>query len=175
MSDDKARKVYRSDTPKGMPATPLDLYEGAKDTYRNVKNTLGNMLGLNSKTAAPSTSRATDIELLPPGMTQSGNVNLYDQPIVQNQDGTTSTVDSSSYRINGEEVLLPSVTPDGRHLRNPQAIIDEFMKTDRHLGKFQTPEAATAYAKQLHEDYASGRYAKQPRVKSNNDLIDMSD
>ena len=164
MPDDQTRKVYRSNTPKGIPATPRDLYEGVKGKYLSIKNTLGDML--QSKTAEAPADRTTDIELLPPGMIQSGNINLYDQPVVKNSDGTTSTVDSSSYGIDGKEMLLPSVTPDGRHLRNPQAIIAEFRKTGRHLGAFQTPEAATAYAQQLHEDYANGRYGKSSRVKS---------
>jgi hypothetical protein len=163
--DDQTRKVYRSNTPKGMPATPLDMYKGVKEKVLNIKDTLGNML--RSKTAELPAARTTDIELLPPGMIQSGNINLYDQPVVKNSDGTTSTVDSSSYGIDGKETLLPSVTPDGRHLRNPQAIIAEFRKTGRHLGTFQTPEAADAYAQQLHEDYANGRYDKSSRVKSN--------
>jgi len=165
MPDDQTRKVYRSNTPKGMPATPLDMYEGVKEKVLNIKDTLGNML--RSKTAELPAARTTDIELLSPGMIQSGNINLYDQPVVKNSDGTTSTVDSSSYGIDGEEILLPSVTPDGRHLRNPQAIISEFRKTGRHLGTFKTPEAATAYAQQLHEDYANGRYDKSSRVKNN--------
>jgi hypothetical protein len=165
MPDDQTRKVHSSNTPKGMPATPLDMYEGVKEKVLNIKDTLGNML--RSKTAELPAARTTDIELLSPGMIQSGNINLYDQPVVKNSDGTTSTVDSSSYGIDGKEMLLPSVTPDGRHLRNPQAIIAEFRKTGRHLGMFQTPEAATAYAQQLHEDYANGRYDKSSRVKSN--------
>jgi hypothetical protein len=158
MPQEETKPAYRSNTPKGMPSTPKDLYEGAKETYQRLKNTLGNMLG--SKAA-----RMTDIELLPPGMIQSGNIDLYAQPIVRNQDGTTSTVDSSSYNIDGQEVLLSSVTPDGRHLRNPQAIIAEYRKTGRFLGKFETPQAATAYAQRLHEDYANGRYDKSSRAQ----------
>lgn len=94
----------------------------------------------------------------------NGNIDLFGQPIVQNPDGTTSTVDSSSYNIDGMEVLLPSVTPDGRHLRTPEEVVGEYRRTGRHLGKFRTPEEATAYASQLHNEYARGRYLTRPAV-----------
>lgn len=98
------------------------------------------------------------------GQLEPGNIDLARQPKVRNADGSVSTVDSSSYNLDGQEVLLPSVTPDGRHLVKPDgtpdhtAIIREYQKTGRHLGKFRTPEEATAYAQKLHEDYAAGRY-----------------
>src|SRR5436190_8815407 len=87
-----------------------------------------------------------------------GNIDLYAQPKVKNPDGTTSTVDSRSYNIDGKEVLLPSVTPDGRHLRTDNEIVAEYEKTGRHLGKFNSVAEANAYAEQLHNDYAAGKY-----------------
>lgn len=92
------------------------------------------------------------------GMLAPGNVDLRAQPEVKNPNGSTSTVDSSSYNIGGREVLLPSVTPDGRHLQSPDEIVAEYEKTGRHLGQFQSPAAATSYAKQLHDDYEAGAY-----------------
>lgn len=91
-----------------------------------------------------------------------GNIDLFAQPVVKNPDGTTSTVDSSSYNIDGKEVLLPSVTPDGRHLKTADEILAEYDKTGRHLGIFADPDSATAYARQLHDDYAAGKYTRQP-------------
>ena len=91
------------------------------------------------------------------GMQEPGNVDLFKQPAVQNADGSISTVDSLSVNIDGKEVLLPTVTPDGRHL-SQEAALEEFKKTGRHMGKFDSPEAATAFAKQVHEDYAAGKY-----------------
>lgn len=130
----------------------------------------------------PGTARATEAELVaqgwspdaaaelsrkpePPttrGLVTPGNVDLFAQPKVKNPDGTTSTVDSSSYNIDGVEVLLPSVTPDGRHLQTEDEIIAEYERTGRHLGKFSDPDSATAYASQLHDDYAAGKYDRQP-------------
>lgn len=92
------------------------------------------------------------------GPIEPGNVDLAKQPKVRNADGSISTVDSSSYNIDGAEVLLPSVTTDGRHLSTPDEIVAEFKRTGRHLGKFRTPQEANAYAEQLHRDYASGKY-----------------
>ena len=89
-----------------------------------------------------------------------GNVDLFKQPKVKNPDGTTSTVDSRSFNFDGKEVLLPSVTPDGRHLRTDDEIISEYQKTGRHLGMFSDVASANRYASQLHDDYAAGRYDK---------------
>lgn len=94
------------------------------------------------------------------GMVEPGNVDLYAQPEVENADGSISTVRSMSVGFDGAEVLIPQVTPDGRSL-TPQEAIEEFQKTGRHLGKFDTPENATAYAQKLHEDYAAGAYRKR--------------
>lgn len=91
-----------------------------------------------------------------------GNVDLQSQPKVKNADGSTSTVDSRSFNFDGNEVLLPSVTPDGRHLKTDDEVIAEYKKTGRHLGKFKTVEEANAYAKRLHEDYAAGKYDVAP-------------
>lgn len=94
--------------------------------------------------------------------TEKGNIDLYGQPEVKNPDGTTSTVHSRSYNIDGQEVLLPAVTPDGRHLQTDDEIVEEYRKTGRHLGKFQTPAEATAYGSRLSQEYASGKYRERP-------------
>src|SRR5215471_3731208 len=90
-------------------------------------------------------------------MLEPGNIDLFKQPKVQNPDGSVSTVDSFSVNIDGAEVLLPTVLPDGRHVTPDQAV-QEYRRTGQHLGKFTTPQAATAYAQQLHDDYAAGKY-----------------
>lgn len=104
--------------------------------------------------------------------TGPGNINLFSQPIVKNPDGTTSTVDSSSYGMDGQEVLLPSVTGDGRHLSADSDIIAEYRKTGRHLGKFKDPQEATNYATQLHNDYEAGNYT--PPLATSRQDVDSS-
>ena len=94
---------------------------------------------------------------------EPGNVDLYRQPEVPNPDGSTSTVDSRSYNIDGSEVLLPSVTPDGRHLQTDDEIVAEYFTTGRHLGKFATVPDANEAAAQIHGDYARGRYRATAR------------
>lgn len=54
-------------------------------------------------------------------------------------------------------MLLPRITPDGRILATKRDTIDEYVKTGRHLGIFDSPSNATKYADQIHKDYASGK------------------
>lgn len=120
--------------------------------------------------------RATGVLELPhtdavPGLVTPGNIDNYQQPTVENADGSVSTVDSLSVNLDGREVLLPTVTPDGRHFagsdeeRTHQAV-DEYRRTGRHLGMFDTPEHATAFAEQLHNDYAAGTFDHAGKFKS---------
>jgi hypothetical protein len=88
-----------------------------------------------------------------PGMVERGNIDLSKRPVVKNPDETISTVRSMSFREGQNEVLVPTVSDDGKILSNDQAIA-LYRKTGKHLGKFLSPESATAYAKKLHEQQA---------------------
>jgi len=90
---------------------------------------------------------------VPQGMIQQGNIDLNTRPVVKNQDGTVSTVRSIGINVNGREVLIPTVSEDGRVMSNAEAV-DTFKKTGRHLGMFGSEQDATRYAKQLHEQQA---------------------
>jgi hypothetical protein len=95
---------------------------------------------------------------------EAGNVDLYNRPKVHNpKTGGTSTVFSKSWNIDGKEVLLPTVSDDGRMMSDDEAKA-QYRKTGKHLGKFKNPADANAYAKQLHEDYAAGKYEKRPTM-----------
>ena len=96
-----------------------------------------------------------------------GNVDLYRQPSVFNPHGGRSTVSSMGKGFDGQEYLLPQVTPDGR-LLTPDKAIEEFLKTGRHLGIYTDPQSATRAGRVLHEQYARGKYST-----TQNDLINQ--
>lgn len=91
-----------------------------------------------------------------PGMVSPGNIDLTTRPQVKNADGSVSTVRSMSFEENGKEILVPTVSDDGRILSDDEAIAN-YHKTGKNLGVFESPAAATAYANQLHNDYAAGK------------------
>lgn len=85
------------------------------------------------------------------GQLQPGNIDLSNRPIVRNPDGSISTVRSISANFDGQEVLIPTVSEDGRVLSDDDAIA-QYQRTGRNLGIFDTPDNATAYAQSLHRD-----------------------
>ena len=85
-----------------------------------------------------------------PGRKQAGNIDIFARPVVQNEDGSISTVRSLSFGTDDGEVLVPTVSEDGRIMSDEEAI-DNYYKTGRHLGVFDTPDNATAFAERLHQ------------------------
>src|SRR3990167_3893972 len=96
------------------------------------------------------------------GLLERGNIDLTKRPTVRNQDGSISTVRSTSVNVDGRETLIPTVSDDGRIMSTEEAV-RTYRKTGKHLGQFDSPEAATAYAKQLSQE--------QGRLYARDDLV----
>ena len=93
-----------------------------------------------------------------PGLISSGNIDLYHRPAVPNPEtGGYSTVYSTSFADDqGREILVPRAA-DGKILSEPEARA-RYYRTGEHLGVFKDPASATAYARQIHNEYDSGKY-----------------
>ena len=79
----------------------------------------------------------------------TGNIDLGNRPVVQNPDGSISTVRSMSFNEDGKEVLIPTVSQNGT-IMSPQQAIDEYHRTGQHLGLFNNIADANAMARQIH-------------------------
>lgn len=144
------------------PRIRAALLEGASTWAKGVTEGTAVMVAMRAvNIMGGALAEATGQRAAVPGQIEQGNINLFAQPEVKNPNGSISTVDSISIGIDGKEVLLPQVTPDGRHFHSADEAFAEYQATGRHLGKFDTPAAATAFAEQLHNDYAAGKYKPQ--------------
>ena len=135
----------------------------------------------------------------PKGLAKPGNLSIWDRPSVQNADGSHSSELSFSREDDGKEVLVPSIvdgkflTPDGKmpplghrdksgkYIPTPQEKAmqdkawDHYKKTGQHLGMFDNPDDADAYANILHNrgekgsgsrDEAAGSFKGTPSLES---------
>ena len=97
-----------------------------------------------------------------------GNIDLYARPQVKMPDGKTATVRSMSFNDGSKEVLVPTVSDDGRIMTDDEAI-DNYYKTGKYLGKFNTVDEANKYAEQLHNE--QDRYYNKNRTNFINRLL----
>lgn len=84
------------------------------------------------------------------GEIEGGNIDLEKRPKVKMDDGSTATVRSMSFEEDGKEVLVPTVSDDGRVLSDAEAI-DQYHKTGKHLGVFDNAKDANVFAEALHK------------------------
>ena len=120
--------------------------EDAKSIWE--KDFAGRLFNLGEEGASPLAYKVN--EALDATASVPGNIDLDNRPVVNNEDGSISTERSFSVNIDGQEVLLPTVV-NGKIVSEEEAI-KHYETTGEHLGKFNTPEEANAYAEQLHQE-----------------------
>lgn len=122
--------------------------------------------------SAPTSQRQKERYNQEIGQYGAGNIDLYNRPQYRNADGSISTVDSTSFNIQGKEVLLPSVwMKDGKAYRSSDGdeILQHFYDTGEFLGVFDTVDAANSYAEKLHD--AQDYYYTTQREKALDETV----
>ncbi len=83
------------------------------------------------------------------GMISAGTIDLLTKP-------SSASVHTTTINQDGHEYLVPMVSDDGKVLTNDEAIAT-FRQTGKHLGVFNSPEAANSYASVLQKQQADAR------------------
>ena len=80
-----------------------------------------------------------------------GNIDLSNRPRVKMPDGSTRTVYPMSFGTDKGEVLLPTVSDDGK-IMTPKEAWNQYERTGRHLGIYKDRASADKAANRIHLD-----------------------
>ena len=84
------------------------------------------------------------------GMIERGNIDLMNRPVLNNKDGSHSTVRIMSFEDSkGRGVLVPSII-NGKEV-SPKEAWDHYLKTKEHMGIFKDEATALKYNTDLHD------------------------
>ena len=107
------------------------------------------------------------------GLVTKGNIDLENRLMARKPGGSITTGRPLSFSEDGMEVLIPTVSSEGRMLSDDEAI-ELYRQTGEFLGKFDSPANAAAYGKALHAtlenfhtDRASGKSAVRNAIGLN--------
>lgn len=87
-----------------------------------------------------------------PGMITQGNIDLSTRPVVNNPDGSISTLRSITVGLDGGKAMLIPTIDHGGNAMPPEQAVAYARKTGEHLGIFNDQASADAYAKKLSEE-----------------------
>lgn len=87
------------------------------------------------------------------GLTDPGNLNPFNRPVLKNPDGSISTSSAIGTGTERGETIIPTVV-DGLRLTPEQALL-EFRKTGGNFGSYGTVEQGDTAATALHNDQAA--------------------
>lgn len=147
------------------PASPAeeqelpDLDLPSKSAKNNLRNVFDDIVSAGSELAEALRLVATKVSGVvddavafqgkqPAGQISSGNINLLNRPLVGNDDGSISSLSSLSFGRDNQEILVPTISPQGRRLSDDEAI-DRFDQTGENLGIFSDVPSATRFAEDL--------------------------
>lgn len=103
------------------------------------------------------------------GLSEPGNIDLDNRPVVKNKDGTFSTVRSIVVGIDNKQVVIPTVVGD--KVVSDREAIDNYRKTGEHLGKFNSVKDAEDYASTLHREQEIFYRQKQIEEDATKEII----
>jgi hypothetical protein len=118
----------------------------------NLWGNIGGNIGAASDQPVSANAPEYTIDSAFPGMVKEGNVDIANRPSVQLPDGSIATVRSINFEVgkNGENVLIPTIGPNGENWTNEQAI-QHYKETGENLGYFKDDASAEKYAEALHQ------------------------